>query len=104
MARKKSRHINSYSKPKTIKQKVKFPYKRVRIDWIDIITECGWGSVKEFKDMKLATPVSEGWLFSKDKDTVKIFSGYDVDDDGSITFSERSVFPTSCVKKITKIH
>ena len=38
--------------------------------------------------MKLATPVSEGWLFSKDKDTVRIFAGYDVDDDGSITFSE----------------
>ena len=54
--------------------------------------------------MKLATPVSEGWLFSKDKDTVRIFAGYDVDDDGSIQFSERSVFPTSCVKKITKIH
>ena len=79
MARKKSRHINSYSKPKTIKQEVKFPYKRVRIDWIDIITEGGWGSVKEFKDMKLATPVSEGWLFSKDKDTVKIFTAEEND-------------------------
>ena len=32
--------------------------------------------------------------------TVRIFAGYDVDDDGSITFSERSVFPTSCVKKM----
>ena len=30
--------------------------------------------------------------------------GYDVEEDGSIHFSERSVFPTSCVKKITKIH
>ena len=50
--------------------------------------------------MKLATPVSEGWLFSKDKETVKIFAGYDVDEEG-ITFSERSVFPTSCVKKLT---
>ena len=100
----KSRRINSYTKAKTIKQSVKFPYKRVRIDWIDIITEGVWGSVKEFKDMKLATPVSEGWLFSKDKDTVRIFAAYDVDDDGSIQFSERSVFPTSCVKKITKIH
>ena len=104
MARKKSRHINSYSKPKIVKQEVKFPYKRVRIDWIDIITEGGWGSVKEFKDMKLATPVSEGWLFSKDAETVRIFSGYDVEPDGSIHFSERSVFPTSCVKRITKIH
>ena len=72
--------------------------------WIDIITEGGWGTVKEFTDMKLATPVSEGWLFSKDKDTVRIFAGYDVDDDGTITFSERSVFPTSCVKKITRVH
>ena len=100
MAKKKSRRINTYSKPKVVKQEVKFPYKRVRIDWIDIITEGSWGTVKEFKDMKLATPVSEGWLFSKDKDTVKIFAGYDVDEDG-ITFSERSVFPTSCVKKLT---
>ena len=102
--KRKSRRINSYTKPKTIKQDVPFPYKRVRIDWIDIITEGGWGTVKEFNDMKLATPVSEGWLFSKDSDTVRIFAGYDVDDDGSITFSERSVFPTSCVKKITKVH
>ena len=103
-SRKKSRRIDSYEKPKTVKQQVKFPYKRVRIDWIDIITEGGWGSEVEFKNMKLATPVSEGWLFSKDDETVRIFAGYDVESDGSIHFSERSVFPTSCVKKITKIH
>ena len=41
---------------------------------------------------------------SKIKDTVKIFGGYDVEADGSIHFSERSVFPTSCVLKMTKIH
>ena len=104
MSKKKSGVINSYVKKKIVNKSLPFPYKRVRIDWIDIITEGGWGSEREFQNMKLATPVSEGWLFSKDKDTVKIFSGYDVDDDGSITFSERSVFPTSCVKKITRIH
>ena len=103
-SKKKSRRIDSYNKPKTVKQAMPFPFKRVRIDWIDIITEGGWGTDKEFKSMKLATPVSEGWLFSKDDDTVRIFAGYDVDDDGSITFSERSVFPTSCVKKITRVH
>jgi len=43
-------------------------------------------------------------LFSKDDETVRIFAGYDVEADGSIHFSERSVFPTSCVKKITRIH
>ena len=101
---KKSRRVNTYIKPKTIRQEVKFPYSRYRIDWIDIITEGGWGTEKEFKNMKLATPVSEGYLFSKDKHTVKIFAGYDIDDDGTITFSERSVFPTSCVLKMTKLH
>ena len=103
-SKKKSRRINSYEKPKTVKLSVKFPYNRYRIDWIDIITEGGWGSEKEFKAMKLATPVSEGWLFSKDAETVRIFAGYDVEEDGSIHFSERSVFPTSCVKKMTRIH
>lgn len=52
--RKRLRRINSYEKPKTVKQQVKFPYKRVRIDWIDIITEGGWGSEREFKNMKLS--------------------------------------------------
>ena len=37
MPKNKSRKINSYTKPKTVKQHVPFPYKRVRIDWIDII-------------------------------------------------------------------
>ena len=73
-SRKKSRRIDSYSKPKTVKQNVPFPYKRVRIDWIDIITEGGWGSEKEFTNMKLATPVSEGWLFSKDSYSVRVFT------------------------------
>jgi transposase len=102
--RNKSRRVDTYVKPTTIKQSVKFPYQRYRIDWIDIITEGGWGTEREFKNMKLATPVSEGWLFSKDDDTVRIFAGYDVEDDGSIHFSERSVFPTSCVKKMTKLN
>jgi predicted metal-dependent peptidase len=97
---KKSRKINTYVKPKVVKEEIKFPYKRVRIDWIDILLKAAGVLSTEFKNMKLATPVSEGWLFSKDKETVKIFAGYDVDEDG-ITFSERSVFPTSCVKKLT---
>ena len=54
-SRKKSRRIDSYEKPKTVKKFVRFPYKRVRIDWIDIITEGGWGTDKEFKDM-MASP------------------------------------------------
>ena len=80
------------------------PYSKYRIEWFDIASDSGWATDSEFNKMKLATPVSEGWLFSKDEDTVRIFAGYDVEQDGSIHFSERSVFPTSCVKKITRIH
>ena len=102
-SKRKSRRINSYTKPKTVKQSVKFPFKRVRIDWIDIITEGGWGSEKEFKDMKLATPVSEGWLYEKDDCVIKIFASYDRDEDG-IVFGERTVIPLSCVKKMRKLN
>ena len=80
------------------------PYPKVRVEWIDCVSDSGWATDKEFDRMKLAKPVNEGWLFSKDDETVRIFAGYDVEPDGSIHFSERSVFPTSCVKKITKIH
>jgi hypothetical protein len=37
--------------------------------------------------MKLAYPVNEGWIFSKDKTSIKMFASYDKDDDmGNITF------------------
>ena len=53
--KKKSRQLNTYAKPKLVKQQVKFPYSRYKIDWCDIVTEGGWGSEKEFSNMKLAT-------------------------------------------------
>ena len=49
----KSRVLNTYAKPKLVKQQVKFPYSRYKIDWCDIVTEGGWGSEKEFNNMKL---------------------------------------------------
>ena len=102
-ATRKSRRVNTYIKPKTIRQEVKFPYSRYRIDWIDIITEGGWGTEKEFQNMKLATPVSEGWLYNKDKYAVKLFASYDREEDGSLTFGDRTMIPLACVKKMTKL-
>jgi len=49
MPKKKSRKVDTYVKSKTVKEAVKFPYSRYRIEWIDIITEGGWGSEREFK-------------------------------------------------------
>jgi len=55
--------------------------------------------------MKLAYPVNEGWLFSKDKHHVKVFASYDKDaDTNEITFGDRTMIPWSCVKKMIKLN
>ena len=58
---------------------------------------------KGFNKMKLAFPVNEGWLFNKDKYAVKLFASYDREEDGTLTFGDRTMIPLACVKKIVKI-
>ena len=70
---------------------------------MDIISDSGWADEKQFHRMKLATPVNEGWLYSKDKDSIKVFASYDKDEDGTLTFGDRTTIPLSCVKKMSKI-
>jgi hypothetical protein len=79
------------------------PYSKYRIEWIDIMSDSGWADEKEFHKMKLATPVNEGWLYSKDDKSVKVFASYDKDEDGTLTFGDRTMIPLSCVKKMSKI-
>ena len=78
------------------------PYQKVRVEWIDCVSDSGWATDKEFDKMKLAKPVNEGWLYSKDKESVKLFASYDKDEDG-ITFGDRTMIPRQWVKKIQKI-
>ena len=52
---------------------------------------------------ELSYPVNEGWLYSKDKKAIKLFASFDRDEDGTITFGDRTMIPTSCVKKMTKL-
>jgi len=86
------------SQPDTI------PYSKYRIEWIDILSDSGWATDREFNRMKLAFPVNEGWLFSKDKHNIKIFASYDKDEDTKeITFGDRTMIPLACVKKMTKL-
>lgn len=80
----------------------KMPYPKCRIEWTDVASDSGWATEKEFGRMRLAAPISEGWVFEKNRDVVKIFASYDRDEDG-LHFGERTVIPTSCVVKITKI-
>jgi len=78
------------------------PFNKVRIEWVDCVSDSGWASEKEFDKMKLARPVNEGWLYEKTKDYIKIFASYDKDDDG-ITFGDRTMIPRPWVKKITRL-
>ena len=43
------------------------PYSKYRVEWIDCVSDSGWADEKEFNKMKLARPVNEGRIFSKDK-------------------------------------
>ena len=97
-------------KPRTKKQIVNatqsndIPYSKYRIEWIDILSDSGWATDREFNRMKLAFPVNEGWLFSKDKHNIKIFASYDKDEDTKeITFGDRTMIPLACVKKMVKL-
>ena len=79
------------------------PYHKYRVDWIDCVSDSGWADDKQFNKMKLAFPVNEGWLYNKDKYAVKLFASYDRDEDGSLTFGDRTMIPLACVKRIQKI-
>ena len=80
------------------------PFSKYRIEWCDILSDSGWATDKEFHRMKLAFPVNEGWLFSKDRYNVKMFASYDKDaDTNEMTFGDRTMIPVSCIKKMTRI-
>ena len=80
------------------------PYSKCRIEWMDIVSDAGWADEKHFNKMKVATPVNEGWIFSKDKKFVKLFASYDKEEDGSFTFGDRTIIPVACIRKITKLN
>ena len=82
---------------------VSLPYPKVRVEWVDCVSDSGWATEKEFDKMKLAKPVNEGWLYSKDKNAIKLFASYDEEDDGSFTFGDRTMIPSSWVKKVSRL-
>ena len=80
------------------------PYSKYRIEWIDILSDSGWATDREFDRMKLANPVNEGWLYSEDRQSIKVFASYDKDaDTNEITFGDRTMIPWACIKKMIKL-
>jgi hypothetical protein len=80
------------------------PYSKYRVEWMDILSDSGWATDKEFHRMKLAFPVNEGWLFNRDRFSIKMFASYDRDaDTNEITFGDRTMIPLACIKKMIKL-
>ena len=78
------------------------PFSKVRVEWVDCVSDSGWASEKEFDKMRLSYPVNEGWLYEKTDKHIKMFASYDKDEDG-ITFGDRTMIPRQWVKKILKL-
>ena len=79
------------------------PFPKVRVEWIDCVSDSGWANDREFDKMRLARPINEGWLYSKDDKAIKLLASFDREDDGSFSFGDRTMIPMSVVKKIRKI-
>jgi hypothetical protein len=95
MPRKRRKAVNTETTPD-------IPFQKVRVEWVDCVSDSGWATDKEFDKMKLSYPVNEGWLYEKNKKFIKLFASYDKDDD-VITFGDRTMIPTPWVTKITKL-
>ena len=95
MPRKRRKRIAAESAPD-------IPYPKVRVEWVDCVSDSGWANEKEFDKMSLSYPVNEGWLFEKTKNHIKMFASYDKDEDG-ITFGDRTMIPRAWVRKIQKL-
>ena len=95
MPRKRRKAINTETTPD-------IPFQKVRVEWVDCVSDSGWATEKEFDKMKLSYPVNEGWLYEKTKTHIKMFASYDKDEDG-ITFGERTMIPRQWVRKIQKL-
>lgn len=82
----------------------KIKYKRVRITWYDITaSEESWVHEDSITNTKLAECFDEGYLYKKDKKNVWTFSGYSMNEDGSLDVSNVNVFPRCVIKKIEVI-
>jgi hypothetical protein len=96
MPKRRRKHVVTHTTPE-------LPFPKVRVEWIDILSDSGWATDKEFDKMKLSFPINEGWLYNKDRYAIKLFASFDRDEDGTITFGDRTMIPASCVKKMTRI-
>ena len=46
------------------------PFDRVRVEWIDCVSDSGWADEKEFDKMRLATPITRVGFIKKIKSSL----------------------------------
>lgn len=82
----------------------KFNYQRVEIVWYDIQNAPGsWLTESEVLNHRLAECTSVGFLFSKTKSMVKLFSSWSYNIDQTVDFADVVAIPTGTIKSITVI-
>ena len=81
----------------------KFPYKRVRIYWQDIVSNSEWMTLNKAKEQTYSLCDYLGYLLYKDQKKVIIFASHSFDDDGELTVGNITVYPRSVVKKIERL-
>jgi hypothetical protein len=82
----------------------KFNYVRVEVVWYDIQNAPGsWLTESEVLNHKLAECTSVGFMFSKTKSTIKLFSSWSYNIDTTIDFADVVAIPTGTIKSITVI-
>ena len=86
-----------------MKKTNKFPYKRVKIYWQDIVSNPEWMTLKKAKEQVYSWCEDTGYLLYKDQKKLIIFASHSFDDDGELTVGNLTVYPRSVVKKIERL-
>ena len=82
----------------------KLPYNLYKIEWEDICSDSGWATDLEFNRMDVSHCISIGFIFKKNKKYLWIFSSYEIDNLGEITYGDRTVIPLSNITTMEKIN
>lgn len=81
-----------------------FKYDLYKIFWDDIFSDSGWADSVEFDRMSVSHCISIGFIYKQTKNYIWIFSSYEIDSSGEITFGDRTVIPANNVKSMEKIY
>jgi hypothetical protein len=82
----------------------KFKFALYKINWEDICSDSGWADSTEFERMNVSHCISIGFIFKKNKKYLWIFSSYEIDNLGEITYGDRTVIPLSNITTMEKIN